>query len=142
MEQSSIGNSMSNNENLKKQLEAIQNQLNQMRKEMLEAKIEIIKAQMVTLEGQMSNNRNFLGQLKNSAMESKSSDFNLYWSIYVSALVGVFGNWFVTLMFQPSTESTFQGLITSGFFLVLTFAFLVIQMTKSLRRIKATTNIP
>jgi hypothetical protein len=130
---------MPENEDLNKQLETIQNQLNHIRKEMLETKVEIWKATESVIKCQIPILKDSTIQGKISTMWKKLSDFDLYWSIYISALVGVMGNWFVTLWFQPPIDV--GGLILSGSIIVGTFIFLLIQMTRSIRQFNESTKL-
>jgi hypothetical protein len=137
-----MGVFMSKNEELKKPLKDIQNQLNGIRKELSDARISINETHMAINDANIRMGQIRSDELHSYIRDSKISNFNLYWSIFFSAIVGVMGNWVVTLWFQPPTEDITHGLIISGFALVVTLALLAIQMIKSIRRLKATSNIP
>jgi len=124
---------MSDNDDLKKQLEAIQNQLTQMQKEIQEERISINEAHTALLKICRKD-------LFYSSLESKMSEWVLYSSIFLSALVGVVGNWFVSLWFQPRTVSVIYALSMSGGLLVGIVASLLAEMFLIYRRAKRGSN--
>jgi len=54
----------------------------------------------------------------------------LYWSILLSSAIGVLGNLYVSLMFQPRTLWNLVGLLLSGFAIWGVFAFLYLRYAK------------
>jgi len=135
---------MSDNDDLKKQLEVIQKQLDVIRKEMrheiLENRLSTEKAVMRILEGQLTDTQRTTQQLRwdieREKKQSIMTDFALYFSIVTSASVGFLGNWFVSLLFQPRTQDNVNSLIISGFFLVITIGYYVYELTRTLRQLK------
>jgi hypothetical protein len=135
---------MSNKEGSKKQLETIQNQLILTHKEILQTRVDVLNAQKSMLEAQIASMKNDLAafnanmKLSQNRMElqMKQSNADLYWSIFLSAMIGVVGNYFVTLWYQPQTQANLFGLIGAGFSLVLLLAMLIYWMFRSQQSIK------
>jgi len=127
---------MSGNDDVKKQLEGIQNQLKQMQKEIIETKMSISEAKMSISDATIKVLEGRISETKTAMEQSILTDFALYYSIVTSALIGVMGNWFVSLWFQPHTRDIISGLIISGFFLVITIAYFMIETARILRKIK------
>lgn len=78
---------MSDYDDLKKQSEAIQIQLNEMRKEILQNRIAINE----THQG-MGEIR--IDEFRDSIRQGHRENMNLYYSIFISAWIGVVGNFF------------------------------------------------
>ena len=150
---------MSNDQDLKKQLKAIQIQLAETHKEILQTRLDVNNSQVQThkdvletridvvtnatdvLRANMESMKLAVAQLqinaKTAEINRKQSDLDLYWSIFMSAIIGVTGNQFVTLLYAPQTEANSFGLFFAGFFLLLTLAMLINWMLKSRQSIKA-----
>jgi hypothetical protein len=113
---------MSDIDYLKKQLEAIQNQLNQ-----------IEKTQNTVLESQK---RTIQKETMETARQERVSYFVFVTSLLMSSLVGVAGNWFVTLLFQPTTSENTIGLGLSGGLLISFLAALFVELRWVWREMK------
>lgn len=155
---------MSNDEDLKKQLKAIQIQLAETHKEilqtrldvnnsqaqthvdMLETRIDVVTTAKNTLQANMESMKLAVAQLqinaKTAEINRKQSDLDLYWSIFMSAIIGVTGNQFVTLLYAPQTEANSSGLLFVGFFLLVPLAMLIYLMHKSRQSIKVLSQKP
>ena len=130
-----MGYIMSENDELKKQLEVIQNQLIEMRREIRGGRKDILETHIATNEAIVAVNKLGATTLKNLVSDMKLSDFNLYWSIFFSAVIGVLGNLCVSLWFQPATPDIVFSFILTGFGLVIPIVYLGIQMLRALRKI-------
>jgi len=108
-------------DDLKKQLEEIKNQIIQVRIDIADGKLRIEKMRKYDL-----NERIFDSHY--SWLKYTHSDYGLYFSIFLSAVIGVLGNWYVNLLFQPPSETVNSLLVLGSIPLVGALFYLGIRM--------------
>jgi len=75
-----------------------------------------------------------LDDIRTVVFEQKSSDLGIYWSIVISAFVGIVGNAMVSFYIQTEAPARFLGLAFSGIFLFALILILVVRMLEVKRR--------
>lgn len=118
---------MSENDDLKQQLETIQKLLVDIHASILKA-LEGISKEHESM-GKLSDLTREINEI-NDKLQQRFSFSLLYFSILLSALVGVIGNYFVALLSLPPSDLNTKGLYISGIILVGIFVLLLIGYWK------------
>lgn len=122
---------MSKKNELQKRLEVIQKQLEAIS---LEMRLESEKTQKTILETliKLTKSKEFVDDMRDK-LGMEVSFALLAFSIFLSALIGIVANFFVSFWFQPTTGSTSFGLWLSGGMLIGFFAVLLYEYRRFLR---------
>lgn len=131
------------NDDLRMQLEEIKKQIIQVRKDIagvqsttIDGQINLSKAILVDRQGQISDKNEQILEMQLSDLRHTRSEFTLYYSIFLSAIIGVLGNWYVNLLFQPPSEIANFGLTLASVLLLGILLYLSIRMFSVNREFK------
>ncbi|MGB9134811.1 MAG: hypothetical protein WCC63_04405 [Candidatus Bathyarchaeia archaeon] len=121
---------------LEKQLEPIKKQLEQLEAYILRFRSEQLEADLEEKKSLLEEKRLDIRSSINSNILVRTSDYMLYFSIFVSATVGVLGNFFVSLWFQPNRPEYVAGLWLSSILLLASFGLIVYEMRKARKNLE------
>lgn len=86
------------------------------------------------VKGQLDSIQKQLDDIRAVVFKQKSPDLDLYWSIVISAFIGILGNAMVSFYIQTEAPVRFLGLALSGIFLIALILILVVRMLEVKKR--------
>jgi len=118
-------------EKLEKQSASIKKQLEQLRVDILQFRAAYQGVAVENLKRESERLSRDARSIIESQFRVKTSDYMLHFSIFISAIIGVLGNFFVSLWFLPSTPEYVAGLWLSSIILLALFCLIIYEIRKA-----------